>query len=101
MSNHLLTVKYFLDTIKSLHFFQRLFSWRKVKMDLVDAAASLAALQNELSAVQHELASTQMHLSVIQETRRNLENQLQTLNNDLGVFKERVQNSERELHAIK
>jgi hypothetical protein len=101
MSNHLLTVKYFLDTVKSLHFFQRLFSWGKVKQDLVDAAASLAALQNELSAAQHELASTQMHLSVTQETRRNLENQLLTLNNELGVFKERAHNSDRELHAIK
>lgn len=94
MSTHLLTIKSFLDQIKSLSFWGRIFGWGEVKKDLVDAAASLASLQTELSASQHELAQTQMHLSVMTETRRNLEIQLQALNKELGVHKERAQNCE-------
>ena len=70
MSTHLLTIKSFLDQIKSLSFWNRLFGWGAVNRDLVDAAASLASLQTELGNTQHELAQTQMHLSVMQETRR-------------------------------
>lgn len=101
MSTHLLNIKSFLDQIKSLGFWDRIFGWGRVKKDLVDAAASLASLQTELSASQHELAQTQMHLSVMQETRRNMESQLQALNKELGAFKERAQNCERDLQAIR
>jgi hypothetical protein len=101
MSTHLLNLKAFLDKVKSLGFWGRLFQWGAVKHDLVDAAASLASLQNELTAVQQELASTQMHFSVMQETKRNLELQLQAMNNELGTHKERAYNCERDLKAIR
>jgi len=101
MSTHLLTIKSFLDQIKSLGFWSRIFGWGPVKRDLVDAAASLASLQTELGNTQHELAQTQMHLSVMQETRRNLENQLQALNKELGSHKERAQNCEREVQMLR
>ena len=68
---------------------------------MVDAASSLASLQNELQSAQQELASTQMHLSVMQETRRNLEIQLQGLNKELGTHKERAENCERGLQSIR
>jgi hypothetical protein len=101
MSTHLLNIKSFLDQIKSLNFWGRLFGWGRVKKDLVDAAASLASLQTELAASQHELAQTGMHLLVMQETRRNLEVQLQAINKELGIHKERAQNCERELQAVR
>ena len=101
MSTHLLAIKSFLDQIKSLGFWGRIFEWGVVKKDLVDAAASLASLQTELSALQHELAQTQMHLSVMTETRRNMEAQLQALNKELGAHKERAQNCERELQTVR
>lgn len=101
MSTHLLTIKSFLDQIKSLGFWGRILGWGAVKKNLVDAAASLASLQTELNGSQHELAQSQMHLSVMQETRRNLENQLQALNKELGVHKERAENCERELKAVR
>ena len=101
MSTNLLTVKSFLDKVKSLGFWGRIFQWGEVKRDLVDAAASLASLQNELSSSQHELTSAQMHLSVLQEAKRNLEAPLQSINKDLGIYKERAQNCEREMLLVK
>lgn len=96
-----MTVKAFLDKVKSLGFWGRLLYWGEVKKDLVDAAAALASLQNELAGSQQEAASAQMHLSVAQETRRNLETQLQGLHHELGLHKERAQNSERELQGAR
>lgn len=101
MSNHLLAVKAFLDTIKKLSFFGRLFGWGKVKQDLVDTAAALASLQNELTSAQQNLSSTTLQLSVLQETRRNLEIQLQSHTNDLSIYKERTLNCEREIQAVR
>ena len=101
MGTHLLIVKAFLDKIKNLGFWQRVFQWGEVKKELVDGAAAFAALQTDLTNTQHELASAQMHLSVAQETKRHTDTQLQSLNNELGHYKERLQNSERELKATR
>lgn len=97
MSTHLLIVKAFLDKVKSLGFWGRIFQWGPVKQDLVDAAAGLASLQTELSTAQQELAASQMHLSVMQETKRNLDLQLQAINKELGIYKERAEACERDL----
>lgn len=101
MSNPFLNVKAFLDKIKSIGFWDRLFRWGEVRRDLIEAATGLTSLQAELSSVQGDLASTQMHLSVMQETKRNLDLQLQALNKELGAHKERAQASERDLQAIR
>lgn len=101
MSNHLLTVKAFLDKIKSLSFWGRVFEWNMVKRDLVDAAASLAILQTELSTTEHNLASSNLHLSVARETNRNLESQSQTLNTELSTLKERLLNCQRDLQMAR
>ena len=101
MTSHLLTIKAFLDSVKSLSFWGRLLQWGRINKELVDAASSLASLQVELQSAQQELASNQMHLSVMQETKRNLEVQLQNINKELGTHKERAENCERELKAIR
>lgn len=101
MNAHLLLIKSFVDKLKTFGFWQRLFRWSEVKRDLVDAAGALASLQNELAAAQQEAASAQMHLSVAGETRRNLEAQLQSLHHELGLHKERAQNCERDLRAVR
>ena len=101
MSSNLLIVKAFLDKIKSLSFFARLFQWGSVKKDLVDAATGLASLQNDLSSAQQGLNSFQLQLSVGQETRRNLEAQVQLIVSELSVFKERLQNCQRELQTVR
>lgn len=101
MSNPFLNVKVFLDKIKSIGFWDRLFHWGEVRRELIEAATGLASLQTELASAQGELASTQMHLSVMQETRRNLELQLQAINKELGAHKERAQACERDLQVIR
>lgn len=97
MSNHLLLVKSFLDKIKSLGLWGRLFQWNTVKKDLVDAAASLASLQNELATSTQELTAINLKLSVSQETKRNLEGQLQSLHLELSTLRERLLNTNRDL----
>ena len=101
MSPHLLAVKDFLNKVKGLRFWQRLFYWNQTRRELADAAASLAMAQNELSALQQDLASAQMHLSVMQESRRNCETQLQALNRELGIHKERAQNCEWQMQSLR
>lgn len=101
MNAHLLSLKSFLDKVQRIGFWSRLFGWAEVKRDLMDAASGLASLQNELAATQQELASVQMHLSVMQETKRNLDGQLQAINKELGTYKERAQNCERDLQSVR
>jgi myosin heavy subunit len=101
MSSHLLTVKAFLDKVKSLSFWGRLFEWGSIKRDLVDAAASLATAQTELASSEHNLASANLHLSVAKETTRNLENQMQLLMSEISTLKERLQNCQRDLQSAR
>lgn len=101
MSNHHLTVRTFLERIKTISFWERLFHWSAVKKDLVDAAAGLSALQNNAENTEHSLASAQLNLSVLQETKRNLEAQVQTLNMELSTLRERHLNTQRELQTTR
>ena len=52
MNNQFLAVKTFLDKIKSIGFWDRLFYWGVVRRELVEAATGLASLQNDLTATQ-------------------------------------------------
>jgi hypothetical protein len=101
MTSHLLTVKAFLDKIKDLSFWGRLFEWNSIKRELVDAASGLATAQVELAASEHSLASANLHLSVAKETSRQLESQLQSHNGEISTLKERLQNCQRELQMAR
>ncbi|HEV7333580.1 MAG TPA: hypothetical protein VGN63_21280 [Flavisolibacter sp.] len=101
MSNQLLTVRAFLDKVKNLSFWERIFQWGRVRKDLVDAAAGLGALQNELSVAEQSLASSHLQLTVALETKRNLDGQLLNLSSELALLKERLQNCQRDLQAAR
>ncbi len=101
MSNHFLTLKSFLDTIKGLSFFDRLFGWGRAKKELVDAATALTSLQNELDGTRQSLTSSTLQLTVLQENKRTLEQQIGLLNTDLGIYKERTLNCDREIQKIR
>ena len=101
MSNHHLTVKEFLDKIKNFSFWDRIFQWGGVKKELVDAAAGLAAMHNEAQATDQNLGSANLHLSVLQETKRNLEGQVHSLNGELSTLRERILNTQRELQQAR
>lgn len=96
-----MTVKAFLDKIKNISFWDRIFQWGAVKKELVDAAAELSALQNESLSTEQNLASANLHLSVLQETKRQLEGQLQSLNMELSTLRERILNTQRELQGAR
>lgn len=101
MSNHPLLLKAFLDRIKTLSFWSRLFQWNGVRKDLVDAAAALASLQNELAASEQKLAAANLQVSVFQEGRRNWEGQLQSMQAELSTLRERILNAQHELQATR
>lgn len=101
MTPHLLTVKAFLDKVKSISFWGRLFEWNHIKRDLVDAAAGLATVQTELAASEHNLASANLHLSVEKEKGRNLESQMQLLTSEISTVRERLQNCQRDLQSAR
>lgn len=96
-----MTVKEFLDKIKNLSLWDRFFYWGQVKKDLVDAAAGLAAMQNEALAAEQNLGSANLNLSVLQETKRNLEGQAQSLNMEVSTLRERILNTQRELQLAR
>lgn len=97
MNNHHLAVKEFLDKIKNLSFWDRLFQWGSVRRELVDAAAGLSAMQNEALSTEQNLGSANLHLSVLQETKRNLDGQLQNVHMEVSTLRERILNTQREL----
>lgn len=101
MSNHLLSVKAFLDKIKSLGFLGRLLQWGGVRRSLVDAAAALASMHNEFSALEQRFSSTHTQLLVTGEAKRSLEQQVQSAGSELNVLKERLQNCQRELQSAR
>jgi hypothetical protein len=101
MNNQHLTVKSFLDRIKTVSFFDRLFSWGKIKHELIDAAIGLNSLQNELDGTQQHLSQATLQLSVLIETKRNLETQFQSHSNDLSIYRERTLNYERDIQSIR
>ena len=101
MSNHHLAVKEFLDKIKNLSFWDRIFHWGQVKKELVDAAAGLAAMHNEALTTDQNLGSANLHLSVLQETKRNLEGQVHSLNGEVSTLRERILNTQRELQQAR
>lgn len=68
---------------------------------MVDAAASLASLQNELFTSEQNLASSNLHRSVLEETKRNLDGQVQSLNLELSTLRERLLNTQRDLQMAR
>lgn len=101
MSTHHLFLKSFLDKVKNLSFWGRLFEWGSVKKDLVDAAGSFGSLQNELTSAEQNLSSIHLQLTVAHETKRNLDNQLLSLTSELSLTKERLFNCQRDLQAAR
>ena len=69
--------------------------------ELVDAAAGLAAMHNEALTTDQNLGSANLHLSVLQETKRNLEGQVHSLNGEVSTLRERILNTQRELQQAR
>lgn len=94
-------LKMFLERIKSLSFFQRLFYWKAVRNQLIDAAADVSYLQNQLNNLQTAGNQLQIQLASYTESNKNLvahNNQLQL---ELATLKEKLYTTEKDYRTIK
>src|SRR5258708_15270900 len=84
MDTNLDNIKRLFESLKGINFFSRLFSWGKVKNQLVDASADL---QKMISKVEEstQIASA---LSVERTTNKNLTESVARLNTEVQVLKE-------------
>ena len=129
MPDFINSLQSFIERIKTINFFQRLFFWRKVRMQLVDAATSLGGMLNELESLRNvkneintQLSDCRKDLQLSNEQKTKLEaaqrkyeevisgkekqmadlnKQLTTANADCENFEERVHSLLNELAGIK
>lgn len=69
------TLHSFLERLKTINFFQRLFFWKSVRTQLIDAAASLGSLQNELRNLENSKTELGNEISGYRKDIRLLEEQ--------------------------
>ncbi len=101
MSYPIQTVRTFIDKVKELSFWDRLFGWGSVRNQLVDTAAALGSLQNELAVSEQNLASSHLQLTVALENKRNLDGQFLHQSSELALLKERLQACQRDLQVTR
>jgi hypothetical protein len=78
------SIKKLFESLKEITFFSRLFSWSKVKNQLIDAAADLQKMISSVGeSVQNDNA-----LSVERNTNKNLNESVARLNTEVQVLKE-------------
>jgi len=77
------TLRAFLNRIRHINLFQRIFYWRSVRNELIDATESLSRLEADLEKLQdskqyldHQLAITANNCNNLSEKVRSLEQEL-------------------------
>lgn len=80
MNSSIDVLKAFLQTIKSINFFQRIFSWRKIRNELIETASALGRLEAEFVTLQkrqaeqdNELNNYRKDLQISEEQKTRLE----------------------------
>ena len=129
MSTETEALKSFFEKIRSLNFFQRLFSWKRIRNALIDAAAALSKTDSDLQTLlanKNELSNQlsnytkdvellkeqktrweeaqKRHNEIISEKDNSitlLNNQLTAANTTCVNLKEQIHNLQNELAAIK
>lgn len=67
MSTALDSLKSFVERLRSVSLLQRLFAWKAVRNQLIDAAAALAAVQSQLATLQAEKVEGQSLFSALRK----------------------------------
>lgn len=112
----------FLERIKTAGFFQRLFSWQKIRNELIEAAKTLSSIDNEFqhltngnTRLNNELLSCRKDVQLLQEQKTRLEgmqnrsaeivlernNRITELSNQLAASDTNYKNSEAQVNALK
>src|SRR5579875_1536279 len=94
-------LKWFIETIKSLSFFQRLFAWKQVRNQLIDAAAGISSLNNKLNNLQLDKNNLQVQLASCTEHNKNLTTHNNHLQLELATIKEKLATIEKECRSAK
>jgi hypothetical protein len=84
MDNNFDRIKKLFESLKELNFFNRIFSWGKVRNQLVDAAADLQKMISRVEESSHVNSS----LSIEQTANKNLTDSVSRLNTEVQVLKE-------------
>jgi hypothetical protein len=67
MSTALDSLKSFVERLRSVSLLERIFAWKAVRNQLIDAAAALAAVQSQLATLQAEKVEGQSQLSALRK----------------------------------
>lgn len=87
--------------ISGLGFWKRVFHWRSVQQDLVQAASLLSTFHAETSGKDRELNDIQTRLSIAGERNNQLQLQQQRLASQLDVKEEKLAQLQREIQQLK
>jgi len=101
MNAEMNSLKLFIERVKSLSFFQRLFYWSTVRNSLVDAAADLSGLNNQLTHIQASNNQLQVQLATYTENQKNLLANNNYLQVELSALKEKLSATEKDYRTIK
>lgn len=112
----------FINRIRTLGFFQRLFSWSRIRTELIDAATALSRIDAEVQTLQKihsefnsEITGYRKDIRLLEEQRAKLEegrnrmqetllernNRITELSNELAASHTQFRNSEAQLTALK
>lgn len=69
----------FLERIRNINFFQRLFFWKKVRNELIDAASALSSMDTELTHLRNSKTQLESEVASYRKDIRMLEDQISRL----------------------
>lgn len=101
MNAEMSSLKMFIERIKNVSFFQRLFYWKAVRNQLIDAAADVSYLQNQLTNLQTTTNQLQIQLAGYTENNKNLSAHNNQLQLELATLKEKLYTTEKDYRTIK
>ena len=87
MENNIDNLKRFIERIKSIGFFARIFSWGKIKNELVDAVTDLQKIIS--------------NSEFLNNTNQKLESQKSGLDKDLNISKVQIINDKNEIEKLR
>jgi predicted nucleic acid-binding Zn-ribbon protein len=118
----IVSLRSFLERIGTISFIQRLFSWKKIRNELIDAAASLSSIDTELTnlyttkiQLENELSGCRKDVRLLEEQKIRLEesqkrwnelvvekdNRIADLSGQLTTANANCKNLEGQTHSLK
>src|SRR5437016_6004143 len=87
----------FLNRIRHLSFFQRLFYWKTIRNELIDATEALSRLESDLERLQDNSQQLNHQLGLVNNNCTNLDEKARSLETELSANKENIRHIEQKL----